>query len=134
MADITGTTKIGGVATQTTVCCYNYATKILVETKLTELDGTFTFTGLDLATEYSIAYFQMLGDFWVASTLYVVDTIVRPSTPTGFIYKCLIEGTSDITEPTWPVLINGTLVDGSVYWKAQFYAVRPSANGPYFPI
>ena len=135
MADITGTTKIGGVAIQTTVCCYDYVTKALVETKLTETDGTFIFTGLVLTTEYSIAYFQILGDFWGDSTLYTIGTLVRPvSSPTGFIYKCISEGTSGAIEPSWPTLLNETFSDGSALWKAQTYAVKPSANGPYFPV
>lgn len=70
---------------------------------------------------YDEAYRERI---WEASTAYVADDIVRPPTANGRSYRCTIAGTSNSSEPTWPVSVNGTIVDGTVTWTENTYLVR----------
>jgi lambda family phage minor tail protein L len=57
---------------------------------------------------------------WASATSYAVGAIVRASTVQdfGLVFRCTAAGTSGATQPAWPTLIDGTVVDGSVTWKA----------------
>lgn len=50
------------------------------------------------------------------STAYVVGDTRRPSASNGYLYKCVVAGTSGGTGPTWPTTIGLTVVDGGVTW------------------
>ena len=43
--------------------------------------------------------------------------VVKPTSQTGFYYKCIVNGTSGVSEPTWPTTIGVTVVDGTVTWE-----------------
>jgi hypothetical protein len=51
-------------------------------------------------------------------TPYVVNQIVSPATPNGFIYLCTVGGTSAAAPPTWPVINGNSVTDGGVTWRA----------------
>jgi len=56
---------------------------------------------------------------WAAATPYTVGALVKRLTGSGiFWFKASIAGTSDAGEPTWPVVLGGTVVDGTVTWTA----------------
>lgn len=55
---------------------------------------------------------------WESTTAYSSGTYAKPSTGNGFVYKALNSGTSGASEPTWPVVEGGTVVDGGVTWEA----------------
>lgn len=67
---------------------------------------------------------------WAGDTVYVtradrndkVGAIVKPSSYNGFWYLAQIGGRSDNAsppvEPTWPVVLAGTVVDNEVTWQA----------------
>jgi lambda family phage minor tail protein L len=57
---------------------------------------------------------------WASATSYAVGAIVRASTVQdfGLVFKCTTAGTSGATQPAWPTLIDGTIVDGGVTWTA----------------
>ncbi len=55
-------------------------------------------------------------DVWEQDVLYPLDTIVQPSTPTGFQYR--ITDIVDV-EPNWPTEEDEVVVDGEIYWKAK---------------
>lgn len=63
---------------------------------------------------------------WAATTAYAVrlsgdsrvGDIVAPSVESEFWFKCITAGTSDASEPTWPVVLGGTVTDGTVEWEA----------------
>ncbi|ESY89017.1 hypothetical protein X739_00485 [Mesorhizobium sp. LNHC220B00] len=56
---------------------------------------------------------------WAATTAYVVEDLVKRLTGSGiFWFKATVAGTSAGTEPTWPTVLGGTVVDGTVTWKA----------------
>lgn len=54
---------------------------------------------------------------WAATTAYVVGDFVKPTTPNGFYAICIVAGTSDAGEPTWPTADGGTVVDATVTWQ-----------------
>lgn len=55
---------------------------------------------------------------WLATHTYTLGQFVKPSTATGFIYKCIVAGDTAASEPTWPVILGNTVVDGGVTWEA----------------
>jgi len=57
---------------------------------------------------------------WAATNSYAVGNIVRATTVQdfGLVFQCTTAGTSGATQPAWPTLIDGTVVDGGVTWKA----------------
>jgi lambda family phage minor tail protein L len=57
---------------------------------------------------------------WAATTSYAVGAIVRATAVQdfGLVFKCTTAGTSGGTQPTWPTLLDSTVVDGSVTWTA----------------
>lgn len=76
---------------------------------------------------------------WAASTYYNTgrfnsDTsLVRPTTPNGYLYRCFQSGTTGTVEPTWPTTLGGQVTDGSVIWECSGYAysVTTPAFGNY---
>lgn len=56
---------------------------------------------------------------WLASTARTVGAMVRPTTPTAYIYRCTVAGTSAAGEPTWPTTAGSTVVDGGVTWQCM---------------
>jgi hypothetical protein len=53
---------------------------------------------------------------WAASTAYVVNDIVRPTTGNGHLYACIVAGTSLGSAPTWPTVARQTVTDNTVTW------------------
>lgn len=54
---------------------------------------------------------------WAAGTAYVVGDVIRPTTGNGYLYKCIIAGTSHATtEPTWTTTAGQVNTDGTVTW------------------
>lgn len=134
MASISGTTKIGGVATQTLVSIHTASDMALVELQETDLGGAYDFTGLDLATEYIVVYRQKVGSVWEPSTAYLAGDVVRSTDPNGFWYLVTQAGTSGASEPVWPLISNEIVADGTCFVKNAGFTVRPTCRGPLFPI
>jgi len=55
---------------------------------------------------------------WSAGLPAVVDQVIAPVSPNGFVYKATVAGTTGTAEPAWPLVAGGTVVDGSVTWQA----------------
>lgn len=64
---------------------------------------------------------------WKASTAYIVNQSVPPTTPNGHKYICTTAGTSAASEPTWPTTTGATVSDGGVTWTENGVSV-PYAN------
>lgn len=67
---------------------------------------------------------------WAASAARPLNSLGCPTTPNGFGYKvtAVTTGTTGGSEPTWPVIIGNTVVDGGVTWTCQ-EAAAPSGKG-----
>lgn len=60
---------------------------------------------------------------WTASTAVTTTSYVVPNTANGRLYKCTTAGTTGSSEPTWPIVAGGTVVDGTVTWTEQTVAM-----------
>lgn len=68
---------------------------------------------------------------WASTTAYVVGDVVRKVASNGYVYRCVVAGTSGGTEPTWPTVIGQTVTDGTVTWVcAGVGYVRLDADDP----
>lgn len=47
-----------------------------------------------------------------------VGTEIIPTTENGYWYECTVAGTAS-SEPTWPLVIGDTIVDGTVTWECK---------------
>lgn len=80
------------------------------------------------ATAGSLTHNSLLGKVhclpWIASTAFALNDIRIPTAPsrTGFAYKVTAvagAGNSAAAEPTWPLDIGATVVDGDLTWTRQ---------------
>lgn len=55
---------------------------------------------------------------WAASTAYAVGDKVYPTVRNGHVYEVTVAGTSDTSEPTWPLADDATVVDGATFAEA----------------
>jgi len=56
------------------------------------------------------------GTAWQASTSYSVGDVVSKTTDNGHLYICVVAGTSDSGEPTWPTVAHQTVADNDITW------------------
>lgn len=55
------------------------------------------------------------------ATAYVVGDVREPATPNGFVYICIVAGTTGSGVPTYPTNLGGTVIDGTVTWRCHAY-------------
>jgi len=57
---------------------------------------------------------------WISNrlpmTAYALSDKKGPTVPNGFYYDCTTAGTTGAIEPVWPVVLGGTVTDGTVVW------------------
>lgn len=53
------------------------------------------------------------------STAYALGDVIRPATSNGYVYQCVVAGTSAGSVPTYPTVIGTTVTDGGVTWVCQ---------------
>jgi hypothetical protein len=58
-------------------------------------------------------------ELWMQETAYEVGDTVRPPSGNGFIYECILTGSSGLLEPGWGVIQDQTFVDGSITWLSH---------------
>lgn len=97
----------------------NYDTDAFQSALTSELGtgGGYTAGGLTLS---GVTLNTVVANSWTVShavsTAFVAGQIVRPSTGNGFIYVCVVGGTTSGTAPTWPTTLYQTVTDGTVTW------------------
>jgi hypothetical protein len=67
------------------------------------------------ATHY-FALFRATAGISPRTTAVTLGQTTVPAVHNGRMYKCTTAGTTGGTEPTWPVVDGGTVVDGTVTW------------------
>jgi len=60
---------------------------------------------------------------WAATTAYSLNAYRQPTVANTFYYKATTAGTSAASEPTWPVTVGATVVDGSVTWTCMGHII-----------
>ena len=65
---------------------------------------------------------------WTATTAYTVGQRVAPTTFNGYTYEVTVAGTSGASQPTWPTVVNNTVVNGTVTFKCIDYVAFPTAE------
>lgn len=64
-------------------------------------------------------------------TAYLVGDMVRPASPNGHVYQCIVAGTSDSSPPTWPTNRGEDVTDNTATWQeAGSSFVNVSADSP----
>ncbi len=56
---------------------------------------------------------------YVVATAFVLDDVVAPTTPNGYLYECTTAGTTAGSEPTWGTTPGGTTSDGTAVWTCR---------------
>jgi hypothetical protein len=69
---------------------------------------------------------------WATGTAYKVGQVRRPTSANGYVYRCVVAGTSDgTTEPTWPTVVGREVTDGTAVWVcAGVSLVKLDFNDP----
>lgn len=61
---------------------------------------------------------------WATGTAYAVGDYRRPTTPNGWVYRCVKAGTSHASvEPTWPTAADEVVTDNTATWQAMHKGV-----------
>jgi len=78
-------------------------------------------------------------DYVDGATVIAQGTLKEPITKNGFVYIASVGGTqANAGEPTWPTVLGGTVVDGTVTWRCHAYdcalagkIAEQNASAPY---
>lgn len=97
----------------------NLDTDKYVSSLTSEVTGTGYTAGGNVLSSCATTY--TAANSWGVSrantTAYVVDTIVRPATGNGFLYRAAVGGTTAGSIPTYPTVVGTTVTDGTVTWE-----------------
>ena len=59
---------------------------------------------------------------WASGITKSQGDIVEPTSANGFVYICIVAGTTHASDqPTWPTALGGTVVDETVTWRCHAY-------------
>lgn len=89
----------------------------------TDLADAGGITAYDTGTQIPTVttWTKAVGDAATARTATKAGTYVKPSVASdgdrGSVFECVTAGTSDSTEPTWPVVDGENVTDGTTVWK-----------------
>lgn len=80
-------------------------------------DGTdgYVITAAGVITKVNVTH-----SAWVLNTNYAMGDRVIPTVDNGFYYEVTVDaGSSGGTQPTWPVILGNTVVDGGITWECK---------------
>ncbi|MFP4257121.1 MAG: hypothetical protein ACLFQ9_09685 [Desulfobacterales bacterium] len=61
---------------------------------------------------------------WESETVYAKGDIVKPTSPTGYLYRCITGGETAASEPSWPETFEDTKSDGDAEWECWSYHTK----------
>jgi hypothetical protein len=70
------------------------------------------------------------GVTWEASTNYAYGQVVIPSSPNGFLYRCVVAGESGGSGPSFPTVVGETVVDNTATWACMGDAILIFTSDP----
>jgi len=76
----------------------------------------YTSGGATVTASFALTAANSWASTAATSTAYTVGQIRRPSAGNGYLYRCVVAGTSGGSAPTWPTVVGTTVADGSVTW------------------
>lgn len=77
----------------------------------------YTTNGVLMTTKtMTVTAANSFGTTWAATTAYTLGKVVRPTAGNGYLYRCVVAGTSGGSAPTWPTVIGTTVTDSGVTW------------------
>jgi hypothetical protein len=75
----------------------------------------YTANGVTLTTvSFTLTAANSWGVTWAAATPYTYGQVVKPPTPNGFLYRCVVAGVSGGSAPAFPTTVGQTVTDGGV--------------------
>ncbi len=79
--------------------------------------GGYTDGGEDVTGAAVTVVNDAAADAWAATTAYEIGDLVRPlAGANGYVYRCVIAGTSNGSAPTWSLIIGEDTTDSGVSW------------------
>lgn len=88
--------------------------------------GPYKLSGYHDKDDVTLYGFDSRPADWAATSVYYLDQgYALPTTSNGFYYIVTSPGISGSTEPTWPTVVDGTVADGTVEWKAVAFDLMP---------
>lgn len=76
----------------------------------------YTSGGATVTGSFALTVANSWASTAATSTAYTVGQVRRPGTGNGYLYRCVVAGTSGGSAPTWPTVVGTTVADGSVTW------------------
>ena len=110
-------TTIANLTTSTGEVAFEVGT-IVAGNVLVMADGDFVYV---IEADDTVTQVPLTLNTWASGTAYAAGARVKPTTATGYYYEALDAGTSDTTEPDWPIFIGETIVDNDITWEAKGY-------------
>lgn len=103
----------------------NYATHDFKDDVTNEVSGAgYTAGGLALSAKtLTVTAANDWAKQRANATAYAVNEVVRPAAANGFLYRCVVAGTSGGSAPTYPTTIGDRVVDGTVTWECAGVAI-----------
>ena len=125
VADGTATLKCAGATTDREYLLDTTGYTAEMEVRDENYAGT---TQLEATTANSRLFVGFDPPKWVANTAYTVGQRVVPTILNGFVYQCVVAGTTHATtEPTWPATLGTTVLDNTARWRCEL--AETIANG-----
>lgn len=110
-------TTIANLTTSTGEVAFEIAT-VIEGNVLVMADGDFVYV---IESDDTVTQVPLTLNTWASGTAYAAGARVKPTTATGYYYEALDAGTSDATEPNWPIFIGETILDNDITWEAKGY-------------
>lgn len=91
----------------------------------------YTTGGVTLGTKTHVqTVANSWGTTWAATNTQNVGDIIRPTAGNGFIYICVVAGSTGSGQPTWPTVPGQTVTDSGVTWSCLGESVTVWSSAP----